>query len=516
MSTLLGYMVSTEKNLTTSEYDGIVYVSSQPPELDKSAPDQIKDALLKAVKIDGALFSEGGLMEVNLPAGRMVYSPTGPLSDYHDVRSFGEAAKKGIMRALSAKFKLPLLVFNPDPKFPDCDLVTILGALEALYMNIQWREDCPDKSPKVNNLGVWSPDYNKLVETVKLANILESGRIVARDIADCDPERMAPPRVEMYVRHTFTSGCGISITVESDEDKLVKDYPLYAAVNRAASVIERHKGRIIYLQYDPPGPVNNTLLLVGKGVTYDTGGADIKAGGVMAGMSRDKCGAAAVAGFMKVVAEMKPQNLKVVGAMSMVRNSVGENCYVADEVIRARSGVRVRINNTDAEGRMIMADVLCHMKELVEKNEAAVNPHLYTIATLTGHAVLAVGDGYSLAMDNGPANKDQEATKLHEAGEAVGDLVEISRLRREDFAFHQGKSEGDDLSQANNEPSSRTPRGHQGPAAFLIMASGLDKHGLESCLPIKYTHLDIAGGAGRLPGPATAAPVLALARRYLL
>lgn len=65
-------------------------------------------------------------------------------------------------------------------------------------------------------------------------------------------------------------------------------------------VIDRHKGRIIYLTYDPPGTVTQTLLLVGKGVTYDTGGADIKANGVMSGMSRDKCGAAAVAGFLKV------------------------------------------------------------------------------------------------------------------------------------------------------------------------------------------------------------------------
>lgn len=66
-------------------------------------------------------------------------------------------------------------------------------------------------------------------------------------------------------------------------------------------VIERHQGRIIFLTYEPQdtSKVTDTLMFVGKGVTYDTGGADIKAGGVMAGMSRDKCGAAAVAGFMK-------------------------------------------------------------------------------------------------------------------------------------------------------------------------------------------------------------------------
>lgn len=68
-----------------------------------------------------------------------------------------------------------------------------------------------------------------------------------------------------------------------------------------AADIERHHGRIVYLTYEPSsGSVDKTLYLVGKGVTYDTGGADIKAGGVMAGMSRDKCGAAAVAGFMQV------------------------------------------------------------------------------------------------------------------------------------------------------------------------------------------------------------------------
>ncbi len=66
-----------------------------------------------------------------------------------------------------------------------------------------------------------------------------------------------------------------------------------------SSEIERHRGRIIILTYEGESP-KETLFLVGKGVTYDTGGADIKAGGIMAGMSRDKCGAAAVAGFMKV------------------------------------------------------------------------------------------------------------------------------------------------------------------------------------------------------------------------
>ena len=108
----------------------------------------------------------------------------------------------------------------------------------------------------------------------------------------------------------------------------------------------------------------------------------------MAGMSRDKCGAADVAGVLRVVSLLKPKNIKVIGAMAMVRNSVGSNAYVADEIITSRAGVRLRVGNTDAEGRMAMVDVLAHAKE---KALNEVNPHLMTIATLTGHAVMAVG-----------------------------------------------------------------------------------------------------------------------------
>lgn len=97
-----------------------------------------------------------------------------------------------------------------------------------------------------------------------------------------------------------------------------------------------------------------------------------------------------------------------------------------------------------------------------------------TIATLTGHACLAVGD-YSIVMDNSVAQRNGNGTKLQAAGHQIGDPFEISILRREDIAFHKGQGEGDDVHQCNNLPSSRTARGHQGPAGFLILTSGLDQ-----------------------------------------
>lgn len=214
---------------------------------------------------------------------------------------------------------------------------------------------------KLEYIGVAASSSDKTETLIKTALILDEGVRVARDIADADPERMSPPKVRDYVQQIFKDS---SVTVKVEEISKA-NYPLFEAVNRAASDIERHRGCVIFLEYNPPdsSKIKDTLLFVGKGVTYDTGGADIKAGGVMAGMSRDKCGAAAVAGFMRVVNLLKPKDVRVISAMSMVRNSVGSNAYVSDEIIKARSGALVRIGNTDAEGRMVMADVLCEVSE---------------------------------------------------------------------------------------------------------------------------------------------------------
>merc|ERR1711992_435996 len=106
-------------------------------------------------------------------------------------------------------------------------------------------------------------------------------------------------------------------------------------------------------------------------------------------MHRDKCGASNAIGFMHAIGTLKPKNTHVTVAACLVRNSVGSECYVADEIIKNRAGRYVRVGNTDAEGRMAMVDVLCHMKE---KALSDPDPQLMTIATLTGHAVLAVGD----------------------------------------------------------------------------------------------------------------------------
>uniref|UniRef100_A0A8C7Y5S8 Zgc:152830 n=1 Tax=Oryzias sinensis TaxID=183150 RepID=A0A8C7Y5S8_9TELE len=483
-------------------FDGIVLVAQSHESLPAKL-ESLKAPLQDYNSVDSGLAEDVVILKVpGLPGNRLVYSSTGPVNrDYDDARRFSDAAFNGIKRALKAGMQRPLLVCPPHRDYSSSPLVAALGALHALYMPLELRETKINASQyKVCVLGLWAEQEAEGKRLVELANALESGRLAYRDIGGSDPERMAAPRAAEYVQELFKNS-PVKVEVVSDLKTLEKEYPCLAAVNRCANIVPRHQARVIKLQYCGEGPVQKTLMLVGKGITYDTGGADIKAGGFMAGMHRDKCGAAAVAGFFQILAHLQPKHLKVVGSMAMVRNSVGADCYVADELVVSRAGRRVRVGNTDAEGRMVMVDLLCEMKE---KAPREISPHLFTIATLTGHAIRAMGPNYSVS----PA----KLTVL----KSFGDVFEVSTIRREDYEFHKGKSEYEDILQANNLPSSATPRGHQSPAAFLIMASGLDKHGVDSDTPLPYSHIDIAGSSGPFPGVPTGAPVLAMTTNYIL
>src|SRR5262249_41970561 len=153
-------------------------------------------------------------------------------------------------------------------------------------------------------------------EIAKRLEGLERGRALCRDITGTEPERMAPGKIAALCQEAFAE-TGVRVTVERD----VSSYPLLSAVARASSVVERHKPVVVRLEYTPAGPVKKTVFLAGKGVTYDTGGADLKTNGHMAGMSRDKGGAGAVAGIVYAAAALAIPGVRLVGLLGLVRNS---------------------------------------------------------------------------------------------------------------------------------------------------------------------------------------------------
>ena len=495
-------------------WDAVVVVSAAPERIDHP---QIASVVESARRIDKRAGIDTHLWAApDVPGGRLVLAPTGRLDrDYDDVRRVGEAAARGIQRARDAGAVRPVLALLNVPgqsSFQRAAIVAGLGALGSLWEPLEAREAKGfEQAEPVEAIGLLAP---AATHTVAWAHAVEAGRRVARDLCGTEPERMTPLKMAAYVQAEL-EGTGVAVSVVSDRSTLEADYPLLSAVARASFAVPRHHPVVIRMTYDPPGPVQRTLLFAGKGVAYDTGGADIKYGGHMAGMSRDKGGAAAVAGFMRTVSLLKPPGLRVVAELGCVRNNIGADSFVSDEILVSHAGTRVRIGNTDAEGRLVLADLLSHLRATAVE---AVSPQVFSVATLTGHSGRAVGP-YSVALDNGPARDQGVAERLAGVGDLFGEPVEVSRLRREDFDFVAPRTQADDVLSSNTEASVSTPRGHQFPMAFLSIASGLDEHGRESPQPIPYTHIDIGGsatvGGDWQHGRPTATPVVALSAAYL-
>ncbi len=500
--------------LNSNDFDAMIIISSAT---EFSFDEGINDALQKIAKVDNRYGKEEiVLYHEACPGGRLIHAPvTGLEADVADVRNFGDAAKKAVETAKNAGSVNPVLVVDGLPEsesFQNALSVCFLSACQGLWKPLEGREVIgEEKLEPVLTIGLFDPEGK--VDTNYIAAV-EAGRRLARDLCGTEPERMAPPKFADYCKGAFI-GSDVKVEIESNRDDLEKKYPLLAAVARASQGVERHQPRVVHLTYEGEGPIEQTLFLVGKAVTYDTGGADLKVGGHMAGMSRDKGGAAAVAGFMKTLAELKPKGIRVISSIGAVRNSIGADCFVADEIITAHSGKRVRIGNTDAEGRLVMCDLLSHLREKAVNED---NPALFTIATLTGHAALTAGP-YSIFVENGPARNKQLAVQMQQAGELWGDCAELSRPRREDWKIIKARTEADDVLSSNNGASVSVARGHQFPMAFLSLASGLDEHGQNSEKPLPYCHIDIAGsgveaGDWQHDKP-TAAPVVALAGHFL-
>lgn len=495
--------------LVSKEYDALLFIGAAPLSQHTDF-EPLKTALRRAEQIDRVLSGTRAAVSCihapNLPGERLVLSLLDDWTSWEqDPRLLAAAAAAAIHRAIQAGARRPLLQFAipSDSRFRRGSEVVVLGALSALWEPLELRLQ-RERTGRIYQLGI-------VTSTLDLERIraLELGRIVARDICGTEPEVMTPEEMAQYCENRFRHSA-VRVTTERDQGAILRDYPLLAAVARASLPVERHHARVIRLEYTPQGPIERTLLFAGKGVVYDTGGADLKTDGSMAGMSRDKGGAAVVAGLMEVCAQRRPPGVRVVALLGAVRNSIGAHSFVTDEIIGARSGVRVRIGNTDAEGRLVLADLLAALRE---EAETSLSPTLFSVATLTGHAAIAYGPCTAL-VPNGHPRARELAEHLRQAADTLGDPMEISRPRPEDYAIIAPRTSAEDVISCNSLASSRTPRGHQFPAAFLNVASGLraqEKSGQGHPL----IHADIAGatviGGNWSTGTPTGAPILSFA-----
>lgn len=242
------------------------------------------------------------------------------------------------------------------------------------------------------------------VEAARL-EIIAAGECLTRDLINTPTNDMGPAELEaacadLVAQHKTRGGARIEVI--HGEALLEQNFPMIHAVGRASS----QAPRLIDLRWGTRGPA---LTLVGKGVCFDTGGLNIKPGASMGLMKKDMGGAAAVLGLAHMIMALDvPMRLRVL--IPAVENSISGDAFRPGDILTSRLGLSVEINNTDAEGRLVLADALAYGAE-------DAPDLMVSMATLTGAARVAVGP------DLAPFFTDDSAvaTALAQSGAQVGD-----------------------------------------------------------------------------------------------
>jgi leucyl aminopeptidase len=284
-----------------------------------------------------------------------------------------------------------------------------LGALLGSYAFSRYRDVAP-ATAGLTLLGDAGP------AAADRSRILADAVGLVRDLVNTSPSHLYPSVfAEEAERIAAESGLAIEVL---DETALAEGgYGGLIGVGQGSV----HPPRLVRLGYSPVG-ATKTVVLVGKGITFDSGGLSLKPAKGMETMKSDMSGAAAVLATLRAVAALKPQ-VNVVGYLTLAENMPGAGAQRPSDVITIFGGTTVEVLNTDAEGRLVMADALAR--------SAADSPDLLIdVATLTGAQLVALGPRISGVMANDDAVRDGVVDASRRAGEAAWGMPLPPELRK--------------------------------------------------------------------------------------
>jgi leucyl aminopeptidase len=315
--------------------------------------------------------------------------------------------------------------------------------------------------------------HDDLFDIVAEAEIVARAVNAARNLQNTPPNEMAPRHLADAAR-VLGELDGVTVEIEGREGLERLEMGSFAAVARGS----HEEPALITLRYDPPVPdaVGPVLGLVGKGVTFDTGGISIKPANKMFEMKFDMSGGAAVLGAIEAIAELALP-VRVIGVVGATENMPAGNAVKPGDVVTAANGTTIEIINTDAEGRLVLADCLTHAV-----NQGA--ERLVDIATLTGSIITTLGHTHAGLF----SGDDDWAERVAAAGSATGEITWRLPLHA-DYAKALD-SETADLMNVNETRK----------AGSIIAAQFLQRFTAD----VPWAHLDIAGtawGAGKAYTP---------------
>ncbi|MFQ5497449.1 MAG: leucyl aminopeptidase [Nitrosopumilus sp.] len=382
-----------------------------------------------------------------------------------------ENLTKDTIRAISGKIalkarELKLKEFSiiMPPSFVNETISSVVQIIEgtkmALYKFDKFKAEKADNSP---NLTIITSKSSKIAKTIKNSEIIADGAIFTKSIANLPPNECTPSTLANFAK-TISKKNKMKCTVISKHELKKNGFGGISAVGKGS----KNEPKLIVMEHKN-GPRNEKpIVLVGKAVTFDTGGISLKPGANMDEMKFDKCGGCTVMGIMKAVSELNiPTN--VVGIVPSVENMPDGESYRPGDIIKLYNGKTAEILNTDAEGRLILADALAYGEKYYSPKA------IIDFATLTGACIIALGTNVAAIVSNNEKLKNKISDSSKRTTEEVWELP-----LNQDY-MDMIKSEVADMKNIGI-----------GRAAGTITAAAFLRNAIENT---PWIHIDIAGVA---------------------
>jgi leucyl aminopeptidase len=394
--------------------------------------------------------------------------------------AFGKAVKT-ISEARVESFAVGLDSFVTE-ELDALDVAHAFGEALALstykFADYKQKSNAPEK--KIEEVVVYSSgDAEEIQASLTVGYAYGQGTNSARTLVNLPGNMLTATDLANYAAELGKKyGFEVEILEKEDMEKLGMGALL--AVNKGS--VEPPK--MIVLKYQGKEAWEDVIALVGKGITFDTGGYSIKPKDGIVGMKSDMGGAAAVLGAMEIIGELRPEN-NVVAVIPSTDNMISGDAFKPDDVVTSMNGKTIEILNTDAEGRLALADGITYAKF----HGAS---YLVDVATLTGGVIVALGNDITGAMTNNEAFFEEVLEASIEAGEPIWRLPITEN--------HKKRVRKSQVADLNNSP------GRDGHAIFAGTFIG------EFAEDTPWVHLDIAGTATTTSahnlGPAGATGVM--------
>ena len=274
------------------------------------------------------------------------------------------------------------------------EMSNALSAVAEAFVLAAYSFDKYKSEPSKNGINevfisVSGCDRETAEKALKRGTIIAEATNYTRDIVNEMPQVYTPAKMAADSEALAEKYYSVKCEVFGRDYLKEQGMNAFLAVNQSSP----HEPKLIHLYYRPGGRYQGKICFVGKGLTYDTGGLSLKVNSGMYHMKSDKGGAAACMGIIKAAAELELP-FEVHAVLGATENAIGGDSYKPDDVLKARNGVTIEVNNTDAEGRLVLADCLSWAQDMVRPDM------LIDLATLTGACVAGLGSYTSGVLGN--------------------------------------------------------------------------------------------------------------------